>query len=185
MTADTDTSSAVLVGKNLWATSAHGVMKDGKKAKKIKIYLPGGKEVTASIAFIDVGKDIATLSALSGNIRPIDAMSFNLADKEQVWNVGYAGIAAGELLSFTGFQVRYNKKAMLITTALGLHGMSGGANIRCVNGKAELVGIITALVNHKIDHKVWTDKDGVLHEKVTQTNKGITIISPIRFQKNE
>jgi hypothetical protein len=183
MNADGATSSVVLVGKDTWSTTAHGV-KDGK-AKKIILYLPGPREVIAKITFIDVGKDIAVLRASSRKIRPIDSMSFNLGDKEQIWNIGYAGIAGGELLSFTGFQVRYNKNAMLITTALALHGMSGGASIRCVDGRAELVGIITALVNHKVEHKIWTDEDGILHEKVTLTNKGISIISPIRFQKNE
>jgi len=179
ITADDSHSSVVLVGKNTWATSSHSV-KDGK-AKKIKLYLPGPREVEAKITFINVEKDIAVLQADSRKIRPIDSMSFNLADKEQVWNIGYAGIAAGELLSFTGFQVRYNKGGMLVVSALGLHGMSGGANIRCVNGKAELVGIISSLVNHEIETKVWTDGAGILHSDRTLTNKGISIISPIRF----
>jgi len=173
-------STVVLVGPNTWATSSHGVRHGG--VKKIIIYLPGRKEVKAKVTWFDKDKDIAVLYAKSNNIRPIDSMSFNLARHEQVWNIGYPGFGAGLIMSYTGFQVRHRKDGLLITSAIGFKGMSGGASVRCVDGHLELVGIITALVNHRVEIKIYTKK-GVLHTDKTVTNNGITIISPMKFQK--
>lgn len=183
MTTDRSASTAVLVGPNTYATSSHGIS-DGK-AKDITIYLPGGVEVNAIIAWFDKDKDIATLSAKSYNIRPIDSMSFNIGPHEQVWNIGYPSMANGELMSYTGFYVRYKKGGTMVVSALGLHGMSGGATVRCIGERIELIGIITALVNHKIESIVWTDEDGILHQKETITNNGISITTPMRFQSSE
>ena len=176
-------STVVLVGKNTWVTSAHSI--DYGKTKKITIYLPGNKKIRAKITWFDDNKDVAVLDANSNNIRPIDRMTFDLIKYEQIWNIGYPAVAGGKILSFTGFQIRYNENNILVTSALGLHGMSGGANVRCVDDKLELVGIITSLVKHQTKMKIWTDEKGILHSDRTLTNKGITLISPIRFQKRD
>ena len=183
MVADDAHSTVVLVGPNTWATSAHSV-KDGK-AKKITLYLPENKKVRAKITWFNEDKDIAVLHADSNNIRPIDSLTVDLIKYEQVWNIGYPSVAGSKMLSFTGFKIRYNKNNILIASVLGLHGMSGGANVRCVDGQLELVGIITALVKHTVNMRIWTDEDGILHSDRTVTNKGITLISPIRFQKRD
>ena len=171
-------SSVVLIGKNTWATASHSVA--WGKSTKIKIFLPGGREVPANITWSHRSKDIAVLSASSFNIKPIGSMSFDLEQHEQVWNIGFPTVAGGDLLSFTGMFVRYNKNAMAVTTALGLSGMSGGATVRCVDGRLELVGIITATTQEAFNATVWTDDDGMLHTKHIQMNAGSTIISPIR-----
>jgi hypothetical protein len=174
-------STVVLIGKNTWATSAHSVA--WGKSDKIKIFLPGPREVIAHITWSHRGKDIAVLSAPSYDIKPINSMSFDLGQHEQVWNIGYPTVGGGDLLSFSGMFVRYNRNAMAVTTALGLSGMSGGATVRCVNEKLELVGIITAMTQEAYNVKVWTDEDGMLHSKHVQINGGSTIISPIAITR--
>ncbi len=173
-------STVVLVGPNTWATSSHGI-RNGE-VKKITISLPTG-EIEAKVTWFDKDLDIAVLHGNSYDIRPIDSMSFGIGEFEQVWNIGYPGMSDGLIMSFTGFKVRYNEQGLMVTTALGLNGMSGGATVRCVDDHLELVGIITAKVNHRIQKKIWTDKHGILHQKETLVNKGITIISPMKFQK--
>jgi len=184
LAAGTKDSSVVLVGPGTWATSSHGI-NHGKDIEKITITLRGGINVDAKLIWFDKAKDIATLSAKSYKIRPIDPMSYNIADLEQVWNIGYAGMANGELMSFTGFKVRYRKDALMIVNALAYGGMSGGATVRCVEGHLELVGIITALVQHAIELEVWTDKTGIIHQRRTLINSGQSIISPMKFQSSE
>ena len=175
-------STVVLVGPNTFATSAHGVAYGN--ARDIVIFLPN-RTVKARIAWIDKDKDIAVLSAKSYNIRPIDAQSFDLADHEPLWNIGFPDVADGEMISFSGFKLRYNSRGLLVTSTLALHGMSGGANVRCMDDRLELVGIITNLVQNKIETKVWTDDLGVLHQKETLINKGVSLIVPMKFQKHK
>ncbi len=173
-------STVVLVGPNTWATSAHGIRYG--EVKEIIIHLPKVRDIKAKVTWYDRDKDIAVLYGHSNNIRPIDSMSYDLAQHEQVWNIGYPGFGAGLIMSYTGFQVRYKKDGLLITSAIGFQGMSGGATVRCVDGRLELVGIITALINHRVEVKIYTKK-GVIHTDKTVTNNGITIISPMKFQK--
>lgn len=173
-------SSVVLVGPNTWATSAHGIRFG--EVKKIIIYLPGGREVKAKVNWFDKDRDIAELRGFSANIRPIDAMSYDLEQFEQVWNIGYPSFSAGLLMSYTGFQVRQRKDGLLVVSAIGFRGMSGGANVRCVEDRVELVGIITSIINHRVEVKVYTKK-GVLHTDKTVTNSGISLVAPMKFQK--
>ena len=173
-------SSVVLVGPNTWATSAHGIRYG--KVKEIIIHLPKGKDIKAKITWFDKNNDIAVLYGNSDNIRPIDSMSFDLGEHEQVWNIGYPAFGRGLIMSYTGFQVRYRKDGLLVMSAIGFKGMSGGANVRCVDGRLELVGIITAMIKHRVEIKVYTKK-GVVHTDKIVTNSGISIISPMKFQK--
>lgn len=170
-------SSVVLIAKNVWATSAHGVA--AGKSHRITIFLPGAREVEAKVTWKDVGKDIAILSAESYNIKPMNSMSFNIGEHEQVWTLGYPGFSDGLLMSFTGMFIRYNKDYQIVATSLGLSGMSGGALVRCVDNRLELFGIITNKVNHQVNMKVWTDKDGILHSQKTITNSGVSLSTPI------
>lgn len=173
-------STVVLVGPNTWATSAHGVRYG--EVKKIIIHLPKHKDIKAKVTWFDKDRDQAVLYGNSNNNRPIDSMSYDLAPLEQVWNIGYPGFSGGLIMSYTGFKVRYRKDGLLVTSAIGFKGMSGGATVRCVEGRVEFVGTITALVNHRVEIKTYTKK-GVLHTDKTVTNNGITIISPMKFQK--
>jgi len=170
-------STTVLIAKNTWATSAHGIA-FGKSAR-ITIFLPGAREVEAKITWFDKGKDIAILEANSYKIKPIDSMSYDIGDHEQVWTIGYPGISDGLLMSFTGMFVRYSSNYQIVATSIGMKGMSGGALVRCVDGRAELFGIITNLVKTVVEMKIWTDGDGVLHSDRTVTNSGVSLSTPI------
>lgn len=174
-------SSAVLIAKNTWATSAHGVANG--ESHRVTIFLPGAREVEARVTWFDVGKDIAILSGDSYNIRPMDSMSFDIGEHEQVWSIGYPGIYDSQLVSFTGMFVRYNDNAQIISTTLGLKGMSGGALVRCVEGRLELFGIITNLVKTVIKETVYTNKDGILHIERVLTNSGVSLSTPITAAK--
>ena len=148
--------------------------------------MPGARQVNATISFFDVGADVAVLHAESYGIKPITAYTYDLAEKEQMWNIGYAGMAAGELMSYSGFFVRYRKDTSLVSSALALSGMSGGAAVRCVGSKLELVGVVTALMQHAVQVEVWTDPETqIVHSDKTLVNKGISIIRPLRFQLSE
>ena len=177
--ASTKHSSVVLIGKNKWATSAHSIF-DGEHTS-ITIFVGVEKEVQAIPTFVDLRADVAILRGASGDIKPVEPLTYDIQKFEQLWNIGFPSITNNELLSFTGMHVRYNKRGQMVTTALGLNGMSGGATFRCAGEKLEYVGVITALIKDRIDTKVHTDEDGILVKTITYTNSGISLISPLRI----
>lgn len=179
-TSDTAKSTVTLVGKDTWATAAHSVI-DGT-ADDITIYTPGITETKATIRWVDVGKDLAILSADSGDIKPMKSLTGNIGKFEQVWTIGYPGFAA-ELMSFTGTFVRYDKANFAVANAIAFNGMSGGALARCHEGELEVFGIITNLIQHKFAH-VQFIQNGILHDFKKVTNSGVSLSTPILLKKD-
>ena len=173
-------STVTLVGKNTWVTTAHSVL-DGE-ADKITIYTPNITEISATIRWVDVAKDIAILTADSGDITPMAGMSSPIVQWEQVWTIGYAGIRPEYLISFTGAFVRYTTDGLIVANSIALNGMSGGPLMRCVDGKPELFGIITNLFQHAIKHVQYLE-GGVLYDFKLVTNNGISLSTPVLLKK--
>ena len=173
-------STAVLIGKDTWSTSSHS-MADGK-ATKITLFLPGIREVEGKLLWFDKASDRAVVMAPSGNLKPIRTTKTNVKKHEQVWTIGFPGLTRGEMLSFTGMFLRYNKRGLIVANSLALKGMSGGAIVRCVKGKPEIFGVITNLINHTVQMKVWTDETGILHQSAVITNSGVSLSAPLRAQ---
>lgn len=172
----TSNSSVVLIGKNLWRTTAHSI--GYNKNAYIKIIAPH-VTLVAKVILIDIEGDVAYLRADSGNLKPIPPLSKELAVNELVWNIGFPGLFDRRLMTLEGMFARVERQKIIVS-AIGYGGMSGGATVRCNGERLEMVGTITAIKRTILSSKVWTDDKGVLHSEKIYVNSGYTIVAPIK-----
>ena len=170
-------SSVVLIGDNLWRTTAHSV---GYNMDAYVMIIAPHKTIIAKIWLLDIGRDVAYLNADSTGLTPIPAASTDLKQNETVWNVGYPGLFDMRLLSTEGMFARFKKDGRIVVSSIAWGGMSGGASLRCNGDTLEMFGTITHTKRLILTDKVWTDNNGVLHREVTYMNSGYAIIAPIK-----
>jgi hypothetical protein len=170
-------SSVVLIGKDLWRTTAHsvGYQMDGY----IRINMPH-KTITATVMLLDIASDVAYLRAPSDGLTPIPPLSGTLKQNQPVWNIGFPGIFDRRLVSYSGMYARHEKDGRITVSAMGWAGMSGGATVTCNGNILEMVGTITATRRSILSTKVWTDDKGVLNREKIYVNSGYSIIAPIK-----
>ena len=170
-------SSVVLIGKDLWRTTAHSV---GYNMDAHVTIITPTANVVATVWLMDIGKDVAYLHGDSGTLIPIPPSSKNLALNEPVWNIGFPGLFDRRLISVEGMYARTEKDGNIVVSAIGYGGMSGGASVRCNGKRLEMVGTIKSTNRAKLSEKVWTDEHGVLHVHTIYVNFGFTNIAPIK-----
>lgn len=170
-------SSVVLIGKDLWRTTAHSV---GYNMNAYVMIIAPHKTIVAKVLLMDTQKDVAYLNADSTGLTPIPALSTKLKQHESVWNVGYPGLFDQRLTSTEGMFARVDKDGKIIVSSIAWGGMSGGATLRCNKDKLEMVGTITHTQPIILSETLKTNPKGVAHVQTIYMNSGFAIIAPIR-----
>jgi hypothetical protein len=170
-------STVVLIGKDLWRTTAHSV---GYRIDAYVTIIAPHKTIVAKVWLMDISGDVAYLSAPSDGLTPIPPLSKKLVPNEPTWNIGFPGLFDARLISTEGMFARYEKDGRITISAIGWGGMSGGAAVICNGDTLEMIGTITATKRSVLTSKVWTDEKGVVHLEKTLVNSGYTLVAPIK-----
>ena len=169
-------SSVVLIGKDLWRTTAHSV---GYRMDPYITIIAPHKTIVAKVMLLDITKDVAYLSGDSTGLTPIPALSTPLGLSESVWNIGYPGLFDQRLTSTEGMFARVDKDRRIIVSAIAWGGMSGGASLRCNGDTLEIFGTITHTKRMILSERLRTNKQGKAHIHTTYMNSGYSIIAPL------
>ena len=140
-----------LAEKNFWITASH-VMDDGATTTG-RIRVNEDKYIEAELIYFNKEEDIAVLYGPSGDLVPVDLQTTPVDQYEAVWTVGFPGLAGHNMAYFEGSALGISREGYVISNAMVLPGMSGGALFRCKGDDLEAVGTISSYTTERSSYK--------------------------------